>query len=189
MKNHTQAARLLLQKGRAEEADRQLTRLADAADEAFADVRESITSLKTASGEWDFFKNLAVWLSRFEKSSGIATGYSGPESRPAKWIASAAEVQLLRIVQEVLVNTRKHSGAGRAEVAISTGDERLTVTIADNGQGFDSEQSKKGGFGLRIIGERAAEIGGSLEIRSATGQGTTVTVGVPLLKAPGKAAR
>ncbi|MDT8899703.1 histidine kinase N-terminal 7TM domain-containing protein [Anaeroselena agilis] len=189
VKTHTQAVRLLLQKGRDEEADRHLSRLADAADEAFADVRESIASLKTASGEWDFFKNLAVWLSRFEKSSGIATEYSGPESRPAKWIAPAAEVQLLRIVQEVMVNTRKHSGAGRAEVVISTSDERLTLTIADNGQGFDTGQSKNGGYGLRIIGERAAEIGGSLEIRSATGQGTTVTVVVPLFRATRKAAQ
>lgn len=186
VKTHTQAVRLLLQKGRAEEADRQLERLVNAADEAFSDVRESIVSLKITGEEGDFFKNLRAWLSRFEKSSGIATGYSGPDSRPSAWIAPAAEVQLLRIIQEVLVNARKHSGAGRADVAISAGCDELTVTIADNGCGFDAEPSNKAGFGLRIIGERAAEIGGRCEIRSATGQGTTVTVGVPLTQMPGK---
>lgn len=190
VKTLTQAIRLLLQKGRVGDADRQLERLTNAADAAFTDVRESITGLKITAEDWDFFHNLQTWLSQFEKSSAITTIYTGPASRPPKWIAPEAEVQLLRIVQEVLVNARKHSGASRAEVAFSVNADRLTVTIADNGSGFDAKKSHENsaGFGLGIIRERAEEIGGTCKIRSASDQGTVVTVEVLLIKTQEKSA-
>ncbi|WP_371360932.1 histidine kinase N-terminal 7TM domain-containing protein [Sporomusa malonica] len=190
VKTLTQAIRLLLQKGRVEDADRHLERLTNAADAAFTDVRESITGLKITAKDWDFFHNLRTWLSQFEKSSAITTIYTGPESRPPQWVAPEAEVQLLRIIQEVLVNARKHSGATRAEVAFAVGDDRLTVTIADNGSGFGAKKSHGNSvsFGLGIIRERAEEIGGTCKIRSVSDQGTVITVELLLIKTQEKSA-
>ena len=183
VKTLTQAIRLLLKNKRVEDADRQLERLIHTADIAFTDVRESITSLKSTTENWNFFHNLQTWLNHFEKSSAITTIYTGPKARPPKWIAPKAEVQLLRIVQEVLINARKHSGAHRVEVAFSVGDDRLTVTIADNGIGFDAKNrhENSASFGLGIIKERAEEIGATCKICSEPDQGTVVTVKIPLL--------
>jgi signal transduction histidine kinase len=189
VKTHTQAIRLLLQKGQIEDVDRQLERLTNAAAVAFTDVRESIIGLKTAVEEWDFFKNLQAWLSQFQQSSGIITSYTGPESRLPQWVLPEAEVQLLRIVQEALVNARKHSGADRAEVAFFVGNGNLIVTIADNGRGFDvAKINNSAGFGLEIIRERAEGIGSVCKISSAFDQGTVVTVEVPLVETPGEIA-
>jgi len=189
VKAHTQAIRLLVQKGRIEDADRQMERLINAANTAFADVRESISGLKTTGEKWDFFHRLRTWLNQFQQTSSILTSYSGPESRPPEWILPEAEVQLLRIIQEALVNARKHSSASRAEVIFSLGDGRLKVTIADNGRGFDEEkQNNPASFGLGIIRERAEEIGGCCKIRSVTDQGTVVTVELPLKQMSGECA-
>ena len=183
VKTLTQAIRLLLKNKRVEDADRQLERLMHNADMAFTDVRESIASLKMTEKNWNFFHHLQTWLGQFEKNSAITTVYTGPKARPTKWIAPRAEVQLLRIVQEVLSNARKHSGASRVEVAFSVGAETLTVSMSDNGGGFDAENSAEtsASFGLRIIKERAEEIGAACKISSAPGQGTVVTVKIPLL--------
>ena len=190
VKTHTEAIRLLLQKGRVEDVARQLERLANAAVTAFDDVRESITGLKITAEDWDFFKNLQAWLRQFQQSSGIATIYTGPKSTPPQWVWPETEVQLLRIVQEALVNARKHSGASQVEIAFSIGNNRLTVTIADNGRGFDAAQiqNHSAGFGLKIIRERAEEISGTCKIRSVVDQGTVVTVEVPLMQMLGKSA-
>ena len=183
VKTLTQAIRLLLKNKRIEDADRQLERLIHNADIAFTDVRESIASLKITAEDWNFFQHLQTWLSQFEKNSTIVTIYTGPKAKPPKWIAPKAEVQLLRIVQEVLTNARKHSGANRVEVAFSVGDDRLTVALADNGSGFDAKNSRENSasFGLGIIKERAEEIGADCKIRSEPNQGTVVTVKIPLL--------
>jgi signal transduction histidine kinase len=85
-------------------------------------------------------------------------------------------------VQEALVNARKHARAQRVRVACARAEGRLTRTVADNGRGFDQDSAvaQRGDhFGLRIMEERAAEIGGQLTISSHDG-GTSVTVSVPL---------
>lgn len=182
VKTQAQAIRLLLQKQQLPKAVQQLEALIKAADAAFTDVRVSITDLKVTAADGDFFQSLRTWLNQFRKIFGIATDYSGPESVPSKWILPAAEVQLLRIIQEALTNIRKHSGAGYVRVTFTFHTDRLAVTIADDGCGFDAEkiQDDSAKFGLTIIRERAAEIHGICTVNSAPGRGTIVTVDIPL---------
>jgi PAS domain S-box-containing protein len=91
---------------------------------------------------------------------------------------------LFRAVQELLFNIVKHAGVKRAFIALSDSDNALTISVRDDGQGFDPDNlynaASKAGFGLLSIRERASHIGGSLTIDSAPGRGSRFTLAVPL---------
>jgi signal transduction histidine kinase len=88
-----------------------------------------------------------------------------------------AEAMLFRIVQEALLNVRKHANARRVEIAFGRGENgRGALTIADDGEGFDPDTTEPGHFGLLTMRERAEALGGELEIASSIGGGTKVTV-------------
>ena len=87
--------------------------------------------------------------------------------------------ELLRIVQEALTNVRRHSGAGEANVAISSHEGTLRVEVSDDGRGFDPEALPPG-IGTHGMRERILGLGGKLEVESEPGGGTTVRLEVPL---------
>ena len=94
------------------------------------------------------------------------------------------ETTAYRIVQESLTNCAKHAQAARVDVALVRNENELTVTIVDNGQGFDvakvMQSSQATAFGLTNMRERALLLKGSLVVQSRPGQGTTVTLHLPL---------
>ncbi len=87
---------------------------------------------------------------------------------------------LYRITQEGMNNIVKHARAGRVTVSLTEEGGGLHLTVEDDGQGFDPSQDFVGHLGLRSMRERAERVGGSLAVRSAPGQGTTLTVFVPV---------
>jgi len=90
------------------------------------------------------------------------------------------ETSLYRIVQEALTNVARHAQAQSVSVLLQMCEEQIVVTIEDDGKGFDPAQAQKNGrLGLFGMRERAAMLGGSLNIESAPGEGTTVFVKVP----------
>jgi len=91
---------------------------------------------------------------------------------------------LYRIGQEALHNTVKHARAQQVQVQLAPHDGRLVLEIADDGVGFDPEGSFPGHLGLRSMRERAAGVGGWIEVVSAPHQGTRVVASVPLSPAP-----
>jgi len=96
-----------------------------------------------------------------------------------------AELLLFRIVQEALRNVGKHARATLALVRIEFRDKDIYLTITDNGSGFQmpnnpGELIEKGKLGVAGMQERAQLLGGTLNINSTPGQGTTITVNVPL---------
>ncbi|MEU9749914.1 sensor histidine kinase [Streptomyces niveus] len=98
----------------------------------------------------------------------------------ARALAPALEVVALRTCQEALSNTARHAGAGaRAAISLAYSDAALCVRIRDTGRGFDVS-APSGGYGLSGLRARAAEVGGSAEVRSAPGDGTLVAVHLPL---------
>jgi len=102
----------------------------------------------------------------------------------------AVEHHLLRIAQEALGNAVKHAGATRVEVLLCFSAEELRLRIRDNGCGFDPDKvpSVEGShLGLPGFRKRADTIGGSIEIESQPGRGTTVQVLVPELSSGGNA--
>ncbi|HEY8560141.1 MAG TPA: PAS domain S-box protein [Pyrinomonadaceae bacterium] len=91
------------------------------------------------------------------------------------------EINLYRIAQEALSNVYKHSGAGSVEVMLAIRDSSVTLIVEDDGKGLRAGDSieKSETRGLMIMKERAALIGGQLEIETNLGQGTTIFVKVP----------
>jgi PAS domain S-box-containing protein len=89
------------------------------------------------------------------------------------------ETELYRIVQEALTNVVRHAHASEVQVTLTTLDHKLTITIEDNGEGFDPEKVPHAGhLGLFGMSERAEMIGGQLVINSKPGSGTTLMVQV-----------
>jgi DNA-binding NarL/FixJ family response regulator/signal transduction histidine kinase len=98
-------------------------------------------------------------------------------------LAADVQLALLRVAQEAIANARKHANCSRVEVQLDFGENAVTLSIADDGQGFDparfpSEPTVNGGFGLSSMTERIRQFGGQLEIRSETGAGTTIVATV-----------
>jgi signal transduction histidine kinase len=93
-------------------------------------------------------------------------------------------INFYRIVQESLNNIMKHSQATDVDIHITRDKERVILSIRDNGIGFNlaSRPSKggKSGFGLTGMEERAHSLGGNFRVRSAPGQGTVMTVEIPI---------
>jgi len=88
-------------------------------------------------------------------------------------------VELLRVLQEALVNARRHSGARKVEVRLRTEGEALVAAVIDDGRGFDPAPTRAG-VGLSAMRERVEGLGGEIEVKSPPGEGTKVTVRVPL---------
>jgi signal transduction histidine kinase len=90
-------------------------------------------------------------------------------------------------VQEALANTRKHSEATRVDVRLKATDGYVSVSVSDNGCGFDPEQAKrKGRLGLSGVTERVRLLGGDIEIRSDEGRGTRIRATLPRWKQDGE---
>jgi signal transduction histidine kinase len=81
-----------------------------------------------------------------------------------------------RIAREAFNNIIVHAAATQVEVSLVEERGRVTMHIQDNGRGFDPEAIPVGHLGIRIIDERAAEIGGDLQIQSRPGHGTQITL-------------
>jgi len=97
-------------------------------------------------------------------------------------------------VRELLFNTVKHAKVSAAEVAVAATANSLTLAISDAGIGFDPTRLRvaggtEGGFGLLGIRERLEWVGGRLEIASTPGQGSRMTLVIPLGPAPAEAAK
>lgn len=95
-------------------------------------------------------------------------------------LAPHVETAMFRIVQETLQNVVKHAGASQVEVSLADDSDAVTLTVTDDGVGFDpSVVAGPTSFGLAGIHERASLLGATLLVRSAPGKGTTIAVRLP----------
>lgn len=178
-----QAISKLLGDGRAARAEIQLARLAAAAAEAHADIRESILSLKAGSGSSvDFPCALKEYIAAYSDNYGLHAELALQEDLSAADFTPDTSVQLLRVVGEALANARKHSNADRVQVSLAREDQHVRIIIADDGYGFDTSQvaSGKNHFGLAFMRERMVQVGGDMAIDSRLGRGTRVALRVPI---------
>jgi len=163
-----------------------LTELSDArqvAQDTYEDIREAIDQLSTEIRTVPIIPALANYIKEFGDNNGIRAQFDAARAFPK--LSPVAELQLLRIAQEVLTNVRRHAQATDVEVKLENTNEAVELLIKDNGQGFnpaDLEQFPPGYHGLNIIKERAEGLGGSVTISAASGEGTAVTVSLPIEK-------
>lgn len=105
-------------------------------------------------------------------------------TEPAARMSSETELTIFRILQEALANVARHAAASEAEVTLEFGQPGVTLTVHDNGLGFDAPRSpeglaRKGHFGLIGMRERALRMGGQFSVRSSIGDGTTLVLVLP----------
>jgi signal transduction histidine kinase len=111
--------------------------------------------------------------------------------RPPRPVDPEVEAVVVRVAQEAMTNTVKHAAARTLRVRCTYGGHRVLLSIADDGKGFTVDpdfRSYGGHWGLLGMRERAGQIGGSLRVGSAPGQGTKVLLLVPYVVRGGSGA-
>lgn len=181
-----QAVRHLLATGRVDEAAEMVAQLEEAAREVYVDVREAILGLRaTDQDDRRLVSRIRDYLDLFGRLADLRVNCRVENGADVVHLPVAAEIQVLRIIQEALSNVRKHAGASEATVRLRTRDGCLCVMVKDNGHGFNPGDYDRGNwpqFGLKTMKERSEAVGGKFQLRSATGKGTTVAVTVPLAR-------
>jgi signal transduction histidine kinase len=149
--------------------------------QALQDVRALAVELRPSALD-DF--GLAPALERlahtFAERSGIETTV---ETHLEARLPPEIETTLYRVVQEALSNIVKHAAAERVSIVVSQRGGTVAATVDDDGRGFDEGAVRADALGLTGMRERLALVGGTLELESAPGRGTTVAAQVPLAPA------
>src|SRR5262249_31783570 len=98
----------------------------------------------------------------------------------ARVTSGGAALPLFRIVQEALGNAVKHARANRLSVRVSRTGDNVSLTVSDDGVGFDQcRLDSEPGLGLNTMRDRATQLGGRFELESAPGAGTVIRVVIP----------
>jgi PAS domain S-box-containing protein len=117
---------------------------------------------------------LAQHLAQFGREQGLRVEFAAVDMERER-LAEDLETALFWIVQEALTNIAQHAQASEVRVTIQRADDRLVLTVEDNGVGFDAAHVLgAGGFGLLSLHERAAMVRGSLDLETAPGAGTKI---------------
>jgi PAS domain S-box-containing protein len=169
-----------LRPGRPAEAEK-ASAIVRLANEAARQTRLTARSLEGADGVGDLkaaLESLAMNISQNcrVRSMVKANGASLPVRAPVA-------AQLYRIAQEAVRNALEHGAAREVLIQLTLGHQDMLLTVQDDGEGFDTKTNGHG-MGLRIMRHRAQCIGGSCEVQTGPGKGTTVCCRVPLEAEP-----
>ena len=156
---------------------RSLDAIADLTRSVQSEMRALIFELHRDPVHDGLVAALARCATDLRSSDGLAIDVRGPGPRLA--LSEHVETQLLAIAREAFTNVHKHAGASTAQVRVEAQQGQVVLEVRDNGRGFNPAAGHPGHFGLDSMRSRAAEIGGSLTIKSAPGSGTLVRVCVP----------
>lgn len=160
------------------ELQRELERMRDTATEAYEQIRGTMIALDPFCQD-----DLAETLRKRAIYVGERAGFavileSQPDCYP---LAPEVRRQILFICQEALNNVEQHARARVVTIQVDWGQKDLTLSIADDGHGFDRDEVPADGhLGLAIMNQRARSIGGKLAFDSAIGSGTRVTLRFPI---------
>jgi signal transduction histidine kinase len=147
-------------------------------DQCHAEIRRSIWELRAGALEhFDLAEALKRSASVLANGSNIRVDVqaSQAEIKPPPLI----EDNLFRIGQEALTNAIKHSNASEVRIRLEILPTGASLSISDDGDGFDPSEVQPGHFGLLGMRERASRLGGQLKISSSPGAGSTILVEVP----------
>ena len=149
-------------------------------DQTFEAAHRIASNLRPAALDFGIVEAIRWQLKRFGRNTDIATRFSSP-SEPVP-LDSDAAIAVFRIVQEALTNVTKHARASKVKLKLEREDDTLLLSLTDNGQGIQPEQGDTGqpGFGLLGMRERAAALGGEIEVLPARRGGTRISLRVPL---------
>ena len=157
-------------------------------------VRELINAMSevvwTVNPRNDSLPKLIAFLSDYTESSVAPTGISHRLELDPDWpdlpVLAQSRHHLLLAVKEALNNAIRHAAPTTIRLEIHVRDGWLEVVVADDGRGFDVIKARVAGQGLANLDERMKLVRGRAEIRSASGQGTKVTLSMPLAAGTGR---
>jgi len=150
------------------------------AERTVEDLRRIVAALSPATLErLGLASGLRQLAARFRTmcSADLSVRISGP----SKALAMPVQQVIYRVAQESLQNIVKHSQASHVNLSLRVADKNIRLSVTDNGAGFSAEtaDSKPMSFGLAGMRERAILLGGTLDVRSAPGKGSRVTLDLP----------
>lgn len=156
-------------------------RFAEITQQALKEMRLLIYEMRTPALEQDgLIGTLRLRLDAVEQHAGIETSFIVDELFS---LAAPIEEALYWIAQESLNNALKHSQAGKVTIHLYQNQTHIFLDISDNGTGFDvNGPARSYGLGLATMRERARKINSLLQIKSAPGAGTTISVQVPIVE-------
>lgn len=177
LKIQVQLLRTAVQKGQASQMQGALDELDIGLRESIGDVRELLVHFRTRTNTDDIEQALQETLQKFQSQTGLPAQLQvHGQGLP---LPPDVQVQVLHVVQEALSNVRKHAGAAQVGLEVAKGA-RWRFVVRDNGAGFDTQKHPgESHVGLNIMRERAGRIGAEVNVVSAAGQGTTVTLTLP----------
>ncbi|WP_431804159.1 sensor histidine kinase [Halobacillus andaensis] len=146
---------------------------------ALYDVRRIIYDLRPmALDDLGLIPTLKKYLATIEEYNKLQINFTSPGRE--RRLESKYEVAIFRLIQEAVQNAVKHAEADSIDVKVELRNEKTRIVIKDDGKGFDPEVKKDKSFGLMGMRERVDMVNGELHIQSSPGQGTIVTIELPL---------
>ena len=164
-----------------EKAREELENLKAAAGSTFGQVRDFIFDLRPMMlDDLGLIPTARRYTEAYKNKSGLDINFviTGTERR----LANHIEVIAFRTIQTLIRNVREHAQATQVKVMLDMGDQKLRVTVDDNGKGFDVEalmEEDLDKFGYTAMQDRISKVGGTFEIDSAAGEGTRITFTIP----------
>lgn len=157
---------------------RELERLDELVGQATADIRRLVHGLRPPLlDQLGLVETLRQLAERLRRETGIVVGFAAEADLP---VPAAAEVTILRVAQEALLNVQKHAHASQVDVRLNRHGEWVMLEIRDDGVGLSPNGSAvRSGAGLRSMRERAELLGGTLDLASMPGSGTHVALRIP----------
>jgi signal transduction histidine kinase len=126
-------------------------------------------------------KGLAEAMTSFTEDVGQGSGIAFKVSVADLPLSPPIQLLIYHISREAVMNSLKHSGASTISITLEAGEHDVRLTIGDDGVGFDaSAPDPEGHFGLSMMRERAQVAGGTYELQSSPGEGTTITATFPI---------
>ncbi|UCC75788.1 MAG: ATP-binding protein, partial [Anaerolineales bacterium] len=167
-----EAAERLVKAGDLARTEGYLSRLGDITQGALKEMRLLVHELRPLALEKEGLAGaLQQRLDAVERRAGVDARLIVAEELN---LPAEMEEDLYRIAQEALNNALKHATATQVTVTIRADEERVLLEVSDNGTGFDPQAKSEGGMGLANMQERAEKMGGTLEIDTEAGSGTTL---------------
>ena len=158
-----------------------LSRAKSLARESLQEARRSVWNLLPQILEGRTLEAALEEEVRRVSSNSQKAGFS--QSGIRRDLSHVAQAAIIRVCQESLTNAQRHSGASEISVSLAYSPDTVSITIQDNGQGFDVVRARglgpDSGFGLKGMEQRAQLLGGKCEITSQAGRGTAVQVEIP----------
>ena len=175
-------AQISLEEGQLEAVETAIGKIERTSRDAYASLREEMLGLRdTLVPGKNLIPVLKEYLSRYQRQWGIKAEMELQDGwRDNLHIDPAAEIQLLRIIQEGLTNVRRHAQATQVCLNFVESEQRLLVEIQDNGIGFDTQRVDGDNLGLRIMRERVASVDGKIQVHSDPEQGTRLVIDIPM---------